>query len=364
MRMKLIMLASATIAALCLASPAVTYAGQVKGEQGTYPALKKDFSFRDFSNIRVKPSYSSISGRGTFIFGYFRITVVKSDTYKVEMNVRNREDIDLFDIRKSGNTLELLYGYRKYPYHSSPKKDIEADVIIHTPELSEITLSGISSMTISGEGFSGKNLTVNMSAASKLNGLSGKWDSAFMDISGCSEAENISVDSGTLKLNASGAAKISGKSGFSATDSRIDLSGAASLKFTAFHVGNLETDISGAAGFISDRMDARTLKLSISGGASFKTSGDLTAVSATLSGAATATLSGTGDKLSISGNGSASLKARDFTVKSAEISASGASASTLTVTERLETDVKGFASVDYYGNPKEVRSRTDNVRGH
>lgn len=365
MRTKFAWMTIAVMAAICLTSPAALYAGQAKSEQGTNQALRKEFSYKDFSRIKVSPSYSSISGRGTFIFGRFRITVIKSDTYKVVMDVRNREDIDLFDIRKSGDEIELLYGYRKYPYHSSPKNDIDAEVTICTPELSEITMSGQSTMTVIGGSFSGKSLNMRLAGASNLKGLSGKWDNAFLGISGCSEIENISVESRSLNLNASGATKVSGSSAFRATDyARIDLLGAASVKLISFNGGNAETSISGAANFVSERTDAASFKLSMLGGSSFRTSGNINEVSAVLSGAANAMFSGTGKNLVLSELGSASLKAKDFTVSSAKVSASGAASTTITVTEKLETDIRGAATLDYYGHPKEVRTIADNVRGH
>lgn len=353
----------AVMAVIWFTSPAVADAA-AKGGQDIYPAMRKEFGYKNFCRIKVVPSYTSISGRGSYVFGYFHITYIKSDTYKVEMDVRDRDNMEMFDIRKNGDALELQYGYRRYPYHSGSRKDIVAEVTVYAPELEEAALSGQSTMTVSGGAFSGNSLNVDLSGASSIKGLSGRWDKVVLGLSGCSCLENCSVESGVLRINASGAVKISGTSSFNASEVNIDLSGAASLKTTSVRAGKINASMAGAPVFTSDRMDAASVMLTMSGSSSFRTSGNMESVSAGLSGAASADFSGTGKTLSLSASGSSALKARNFTVKSAELTVSGASSSALTVTENLETSVTGFATVDYYGHPKEVKSRTDNVRGH
>lgn len=356
-------MALAVMAAIWFTSPAVAEAAAKSG-QDIYPAMRKDFGYKNFSRIKVVPSYTSISGRGSYVFGYFHITYIKSNTYKVEMDVRDRDNIELFDIKKNGDALELQYGYRRYPYNHGSRKDIVAEVTIYAPELEEIALSGQSTMTVSGGAFSGKNLDITMSGVSSLDGLSGKWDNAVLNLLGCARIGNIAIESATLTANLSGTAQISGTSSVNAGSSKLKMLGSSSLSLLSLNSRSLEASISGASVLNADKVNADSMDLSMLGSASCNVSGNMKTVSAEISGAVNLSISGSGDELTASVVGASKLDARKFTVMTADISASGASSSEITVTKKLTTKTLGYASVDYYGHPAEVINRTSNVNGH
>ena len=363
MKKKFVSMVLAVMAAIWFTSPAVA-AAAAKGGQDIYPALKKEFGYRNFSRIKVVPSYTSISGRGSYVFGYFHITYIKSDTYKVEMDVRDRDNIEIFDIRKDGDALELQYGYRRYPYHGGSRKDIVAEVTVYAPELSEVSLSGQSTMTVSGGAFAGKNLNITMSGTSSLDGLSGKWDNVVLNLLGCARIGNLVIEAAAVDASLSGTAQISGASSVNAGNSKLKMLGCSSLSLLSFGSRSIGAALSGASVLNACKVNADSMDLTMLGSASCKVSGDMKTISAEISGAAELSISGSGDELAASVIGSAKLEARKFTVGTADISASGASSSEITVTKKLVTKTLGYASVDYYGHPAEVINRTSNVKGH
>ena len=85
---------------------------------GVNPAMRKEYDFKSFNEIRTVSRRQSLSGRGRYVTSRYKISLVKSDHYKVVMEVWNRDDIDLFEVRRVGNTVELVTAIKKYPYHS------------------------------------------------------------------------------------------------------------------------------------------------------------------------------------------------------------------------------------------------------
>ena len=82
---------------------------------GVNPAMRKEYDFTSFNAVRTVSRRQSLSGRGTYVTSSYKISLVKSDHYKVVMEVWDRDDIDLFEIRQTGSALELVKKMKKYP---------------------------------------------------------------------------------------------------------------------------------------------------------------------------------------------------------------------------------------------------------
>ena len=114
---------------------------------GVNPAMRREYDFKSFNAIRTVSRTQSIYGRGKFVSTSYKISLVKSDHYKVVMEVWDKDDIDLFEIRKSGGVLELVTDVKKYPYRSSNISAPCATVTIYTPDFPSVTLNGTSRMS-------------------------------------------------------------------------------------------------------------------------------------------------------------------------------------------------------------------------
>lgn len=331
--------------------------------QGQYPAMEKVFGYKDFDFIKIKPMNKPIYGRGTYMNGLYDIHIVKADHYKVVMKVWNREDIELFDINKNGNVLELLSGVRKYPYNSRKASSPRAEVTIYSPTFSGGEFSLCKDVSVSGR-FTGRSLSVNASGVVRITGLSGDWDSVVLDLSGGSSMNDISLEAGSIHIVANGAGAIGGKSAFKAGSLSAEMSGGSEIALKSLSVRNVDATMCGASVLSSILVNADELRTTMSGGTSIKFAGNIQSVAAGLSGAAAISLEGTGKSLHVTGSGGSSLESKAFTVKEASVSLSGAASAVLNVTDRLATDVSASATVDYYGKPKSVISKSSNVREH
>ena len=327
---------------------------------GVNPAMRREYDFKSFNAIRTVSRTQSVSGRGKFVFTSYKISLVKSDHYKVVMEVWDKDDIDLFEIRKSGSTLELVTDVKKYPYHSSNVSTPCATVTIYTPDFPSVTLNGTSRMSVSGGTFSGDNLAVTLSGAAKLDGLSGTWNKTNVTLSGSSRIDNLTLKSGACFITCSGASEIAGISSINSDKVQLSMSGATALKFENIRSGIINATASGK----TLEVNANELQANLSGASSVNFSGKIGIVSVELDGASSLSLQGDGDKMSVTASGTATFNGKSFTVKDASVNLSGVSSATVTVTQKLETETSGNSHIDYYGNPKSVNSKTKNVVKH
>ena len=363
MRPRHFLLAVLSALVMMAAVPAPLSASR-RSEIGPYPAMVKEFGYKDFDFIKIMPLNKALSGRGAFVRGVYDIHIVKSDQYKVVMRVWDRDDIELFDIRKEGNVLELLSAVRKYPYHTRNVATPRAEVTIYTPTFSGGDFNRCEDVSVSGE-FSGKSLSVSISYAAKLKGLSGSWDNAVLDISNGASMDDVALNVGDIKVATKGAGIIGGKSTLRSDSMTADMSGGSEIALLSMSVRALNVNMAGAAVLSSkDVVNMEELKTIMSGGSSLRLDGNISAVTASLSGAASLSLRGAGTSLNMQGAGGSSLKAKEFSVKEASIVLTGASSAVLNVTGKLTTNVSGASSVDYYGKPKSIINKSSNVREH
>ena len=331
---------------------------------GENPAVRREYDFTSFNAIRTVSDGQTVSGRGRFVSTNYKISLVKSDHYKVIMEVWDRDDIDLFEIRQTGSALELVKKMKKYPYRSSNVSIPSATVTIYTPEFPSVTLSGNSQMSVSGGAFSGENLAVNLSGITKLDGLSGTWDKATITMSGSAKIGNLSLTSGSCHITCSGVAEIGGISSINSDKVVLSMSGTSKISLENFRSESINATASGVSKFKTLEVNAGELCATLSGTSSFNFSGEIRKVSADMQGATSLFLKGTGNELAVSGRGTAVVNAEKFTVKDASLNMSGVSGASVTVTEKLETETSGNAHIDYYGHPKSVINKSSNVVRH
>lgn len=331
---------------------------------GENPAVRREYDFTSFNAIRTVSDGQTISGRGRFVSTNYKISLVKSDHYKVIMEVWDRDDIDLFEIRQTGSALELVKKMKKYPYRSSNVSIPTATVTIYTPEFPSVTLSGNSQMSVSGGAFSGESLVVNLSGITKLDGLSGTWDKATITMSGSAKIGNLSLTSGSCHITCSGVAEIGGISSINSDKVVLSMSGTSKISLENFRSESINATASGVSKFKTLEVNAGELCATLSGTSSFNLSGAIRKVSADMQGATSLSLKGTGNELVVSGSGTAVVNAEKFTVKDASLNLSGVSGASVTVTEKLETETSGNSHIDYYGHPKSVINKSSNVVRH
>lgn len=331
---------------------------------GENPAVRREYDFTSFNAIRTVSDGQTVSGRGRFVYTNYKISLVKSDHYKVIMEVWDRDDIDLFEIRQTGSALELVKKMKKYPYRSSNVSIPSATVTIYTPEFPSVTLSGNSQMSVSGGAFSGESLAVNLSGITKIEGLSGTWDKATITMSGSTKINNLTLTSGSCHITCSGVAEIGGISSINSDKVVLSMSGTSKISLENFRSESINATASGVSKFKTLEVNAGELCATLSGTSSFNLSGAIRKVSADMQGATSLSLKGTGNELAVSGRGTAVVNAEKFTVKDASLNMSGVSGASVTVTEKLETETSGTAHIDYYGRPKSVINKSSNVVSH
>lgn len=331
---------------------------------GENPAVRREYDFTSFNAIRTVSDGETVSGRGRFVSTNYKISLVKSDHYKVIMEVWDRDDIDLFEIRKTGSALELVKKMKKYPYRSSHVSIPSATVTIYTPEFPSVTLSGNSQMSVSGGAFSGESLAVNLSGITRIEGLSGTWDKATITMSGSTKIDNLTLTSGSCHITCSGVAEIGGISSINSDKVVLSTSGTSKISLENFRSEFINATASGVSKFKTLEVNAGELCANLSGTASFNLSGAIRKVSADMHGASSLSLKGTGNELTVAGSGTAVVNAEKFTVKDASLNLSGVSGASVTVTEKLETETSGNAHIDYYGRPKSVINKSSNVVRH
>jgi hypothetical protein len=132
------------------------------------------------------------------------------------------------------------------------------------------------------------------------------------------------------KLELSGASKAT-VTGFSSEhDFDLHVSGASEIDLD-MAVGDFFTEISGAS----------------------HVDGHLTAISSDigLSGASRIKLTGSGGNIRLEGSGASDVDLKGYAVNNASIDFSGASHASMTVNGRLDVELSGASSLDYYGNP-------------
>ncbi len=131
----------------------------------------------------------------------------------------------------------------------------------------------------------------------------------------------------------------------------LDMSGASQGTITGFRSSeDFTLDLSGASQLDID-LEAGEFESVITGAS--RLNGYLKATDSRieLSGASQANLTGSGDNLILDASGASRGELSDFPVVDAEIELSGASNAVVNVSGRMDVDLSGASSLEYYGNP-------------
>jgi hypothetical protein len=109
-----------------------------------------------------------------------------------------------------------------------------------------------------------------------------------------------------------------------------------------------------------DGLKSDELRVSLDGAGNVKLN-DITVknLNVNLSGAGSATASGTADDLSVNISGFGGFNGKDLKTNTASVNISGAGSATVSVEEKLDATISGAGSVSYYGSP----SVTQNIAG-
>jgi hypothetical protein len=131
-------------------------------------------------------------------------------------------------------------------------------------------------------------------------------------------------------------------------------SSSVSLK-NGIDVPTAEIKVSSSAS-LNGNIKAEEITIEVSASGNLKSNISAKKISADLSSSGDALLSGNADSITISASSSADLKAKDLTVRNANIDASSSAEVVLNVTESLTAKASSSGSVSYYGNPKNVQA--------
>jgi hypothetical protein len=156
-------------------------------------------------------------------------------------------------------------------------------------------------------------------------GLEPRWSFSNMTLKASVTMPTLTA----LEVNGSSAVKATGFASGDALD--LLVSGASSVTLISVRTGNVAVNVSGA-GSVSGDLEAQEI------GGEVTRAGDLT-----LEGAATA--------LKLEASGSGKLELALLTAQDADLNLSGGADATVRVTGTLNVEASGGASLDYYGSP-------------
>lgn len=132
----------------------------------------------------------------------------------------------------------------------------------------------------------------------------------------------------------------------------LTLSGATRGTVSGFSsTDNIDIEVSGASSLDLVEMSAGDVKINISGAS--KVTGDIAAGDAdfTVSGASTLQLEGSASDIVVDASGASRVKLAAFLVNNADITLSGASSGTVNLDGRLDADLSGASKLSYIGEP-------------
>jgi hypothetical protein len=132
---------------------------------------------------------------------------------------------------------------------------------------------------------------------------------------------------------------------------KLYVSGASDGTVTGFKSGKYLTLKASGASRLDMEIEAGFFTAQISGASDID--GRLTAAGSdiTLSGASDLNLTGTGGDIKLEGSGASTASLRYFTADNADVALSGASNGSMDVSGRLDVNLSGASSLNYYGNP-------------
>jgi hypothetical protein len=209
----------------------------------------------------------------------------------------------------------------------------------------EITYADAYSITISGTERAMSNLDVVKSGDTLKIGMGGwQW---FWFWHTSPKAVITLPDLRRLDLSGASSGTVSGFK--TDKDFALQLSGASSLDID-METGDFNADVSGASD-LKIHLKAISFDGEASGASGIKGSLETGKTEIRLTGASDAKLTGSGSDMHLNASGASGAKLADFTVKTAVVDLSGASGADIDASDKLDVDISGASTLNYYGNP-------------
>ncbi len=264
--------------------------------------VKKTFDFGDFEGINAN-----------FVHHIY-ITEGKSDKIEVTCPEKYVEYLN-YNVTDGVLNFDIDLSKTKRIFNN---RDEEIVVKIQMQKIKSISLSGAAELTAEGD-FRTDETEIDLSGASKINGT-------------------LNLRGTTLEYDLSGTSKCSITGTF--TEAKGNISGASEFTFNA---------------------DVKTLEVEASGTAKCSYTGEADNIDIESSGAANVQLMGKTNYISIECSGAAKADAEQMIAENAKASASGASKIKVYGNEKLELSASAAASIDYYGEAKDVRMTNKSI---
>lgn len=337
----------------------------------------------DFKNI------TSVTAEALFF-----INVTKGNSSDIEVICPSYLN-DYIRVTASSGTIN--FGLNLPRNFRSPKgKDVSGKIIVNMQmaEIKKIDLSGASCFNAIGE-YETNDLNINVHGVSKISNLDIRGKLAYIVCSGASilsascKFDDINIHgSGCSKINIDGdidniITDISGATKFvyngNTSSIKLQLSGVSNADLTGTAQ---KIDINCSGGSIINAKDLKSVEASVvASGVSkvnlcatgilnvnantsskFVYNGNASYVKLQLSGVSSADLIGTAQKIDMNCLGSSIINAKDLKSVEASVVASGISKVNVYATDILDIKVDASSVVNYYGNPKQIISKPENIR--
>lgn len=287
--------------------------------------MKKVFALLLVSILTITTVFAQETTKKSYQFG--NITGIDAGyVYVVNVTQGNSDKIEVvcpsylqeyMDIKAFNG---ILYLKMNLPVNFRHPKNNSQSIAVHLQmkTINSINLSGASSFSAQGE-FTTDHLECDLSGASKLSKLniSGK----YLDME-CSGATNVTQTGNFTKLD-------------------LDCSGASKVSLN----GNIDE-----------------ISFEASGATSFTYSGNSRNIDAEASGASKATFIGKCESIKIDCSGASYINAKDMITNNAAAGATGASKVAVYSSGTLKADASTSSTISYYGNPKQIISKPNNIR--
>jgi hypothetical protein len=132
----------------------------------------------------------------------------------------------------------------------------------------------------------------------------------------------------------------------------VDVSGASRTNVSGFNANDeLQAKASGASTLDFSSTKAGTTGFDVSGASKVTGALEIGNSNMKVSGASSVDLTGKASDISLDVSGASNARLENFTVRDANVTASGASSATINATGKLDVDVSGASRLYYLGNP-------------
>lgn len=233
-------------------------------------------------------------------------------------------------VEASEQSVVLTYSEELEPYVVAKVVNGKLQLYLDTKNMTKKTWLGIKNKM--GANTLEARITTDRMESLEVSGVAevsvdGKFneDHFELDLSGASKVEGLEVSGNSLDLEVSGVSKlIMPYAHFS--ESNLDASGAASVALDG-DLGDVDADLSGTS--------------------SVSMSGNYSRFDVDLSGTASLTVSGKANSLDVDASGAGSLKAQELVAGNVSVSGSGATNIVVCPTEKISIDISGASRLRY-----------------